>query len=158
MTTYNTTVYFTKAIRAKPTSIDSSVAVGSASAKMIFDPSNTDTNNRGGAGSRVDAIVVTSTSASQKILMLQLHNTITGDIAPLGFIVVPAGAGTNGSVASVSGLNRTNLPWLKIDANGNPYINLNADMNLEAYLYSGGSALAAGETIGISVLGADYDA
>lgn len=158
MATYNQVVFFTKAIRAKPTSLDSTMAVGPSAAKMIFDPSSTVLNTRGGAGSRVDAIVVTSTSTTQKILMLQLHNNSTGDIAPLGFIVVPAGAGTNGSVAAVSGLNRTNLPWLKIDANGNPYINLNAEMSIEAYLYAGGTALASGETIGISVLGADYDA
>lgn len=158
MATYNTVVYFTKAIRAKPSSITNADALGSGGAKLIFDPSNTDTNMRGGAGSRVDSIVVTSNCTVQHILMIQLHNTVTAEISALGFITVPAGAGTNGSVAAVSGLNRGNLPWLKIDANGNPYINLNADMNLEAYLYSADSAMAAGEKIAITVLGADYDA
>jgi ABC-type taurine transport system ATPase subunit len=104
-------------------------------------------------GSRIDGIAISSTSAAQKTVLLQLNDGV--QVCKLGHIIVPAGAGTNGSVAVVSGLNRANLPWLKVDSNGNPYINLNSGMNLEAKLLS---ALAAGETMDFTIFGANYDA
>jgi hypothetical protein len=138
----NTEVFFTKDIRFKPTVF--ALADGT-NAKQIFDPS--------AEGSRIDGIAISSTSVSQKTLLLQINNGTT--ISKLGHITVPAGAGTNGSVAVVSGMNRGNLPWLKIDSNGNPYINLNYGMNIEVKLLS---ALTGSETIDITVFGANYDA
>ena len=140
----NEKVYFTKDLRFKPTNFTDA---DGTNAKQIFNPSV--------EGSRVDGIIISSTSATQKTILLQVNNTITSEVSKLGHITVPAGAGTNGSVAVVSGLNRGNLPWLKIDSNGNPYINMNYNMNLEAKLLG---ALGAGETIDISVFGANYDA
>lgn len=138
----NKEVYFTKDLRFKPTQFTNA---DGTNAKQIFDPS--------AEGSRVDGIVISSTSASQKTVLLQINNGAI--ISKLGHVTVPANAGTNGSVAVVSGLNRGNLPWLKIDANGNPYINLNSGMNIEAKLLG---ALGAGETIDVTVMGANYDA
>lgn len=139
----NEKVYFTKDLRFKPVSF---TAADTIVAKLIFNPSL--------EGSRVDGIAISSTSATQRTILLQVNNG-AGEISPLGHITVPAGAGTNGSVSVVSGLNRGNLPWLKIDSNGNPYINLNNGMNLEAKLLS---TLAGGETISVTTLGANYDA
>jgi len=138
----NEKVYFTKDIRFKPTSF--ALADGT-NAKQIFDPS--------AEGSRVDGIAISSTAATAKTILLQVNNGVI--VSKLGHITIPANAGTNGSVPVVSGLNRTNLPWLKIDANGNPYINLNTGMNIEAKLLS---ALSGVETIEITVFGANYDA
>ncbi|WP_113636113.1 hypothetical protein [Nubsella zeaxanthinifaciens] len=139
----NEKVYFTKDLRFKPVSFTAS---DTTIAKQIFNPS--------AEGSRVDGLAISSTSATQRTLLLQVNNG-AGEISPLGHITVPAGAGTNGSVAVVSGLNRGNLPWLKIDSNGNPYINLNSGMNLEAKMLT---TLGAGETISITTFGANYDA
>lgn len=138
----NTQVYFTKDIRFKPTIF---LPADTTVAKQVFAPST--------EGSRVDGIAIASTSATQRIVQLQVNNGT--EISKLGTITVPAGAGTNGSVAIVSGLNRGNLPWLKIDSQGNPYINLNSGMNLEAKILT---TLATGETIEFTVLGANYDA
>lgn len=138
----NTQVYFTKDLRFKPTNFTST---DGTTAKQIFDPST--------EGSRVDSIAISSTSASSKTLLLQINNGSV--ISKLGHINVPAGAGANGSVVVVSGLNKGNLPWLKIDACGNPYINLNFGMNLEVKLLG---ALSSGETIDVTVSGANYDA
>jgi hypothetical protein len=138
----NEKVFFTKDIRFKPTQF---LPADTTVAKQIFDPST--------EGSRVDAIAISSTSATARTLLLQVNNGSV--ISKLGHISVPAGAGTNGSVPVVSGLNRGNLPWLKIDANGNPYINLNFGMNLEVKLTT---TLATGETVDIAVSGANYDA
>lgn len=139
----NTQVYFTKDIRFKPTQL---VAADATNAKEVFAPST--------EGSRIDGIAISSTSATSKTVLLQINNG-QGVISKLGHITVPAGAGTNGSVAVVSGLNRGNLPWLKIDANGNPFINLNSGMNIEVKLTA---ALSGAETIDITVFGANYDA
>lgn len=138
----NTQVYFTKDLRFKPTVFAST---DGTTAKQIFDPST--------EGSRIDGIVISSTSASSKTLLLQINNGSV--ISKLGHITVPAGAGTNGSVPVVSGLNKGNLPWLKIDSNGNPYINLNFGMNIEVKLLA---TLGSGETIDVTVTGANYDA
>lgn len=138
----NEKVFFTKDIRFKPTQFDST---DGTTAKEIFAPST--------EGSRIDGIAISSTSGSSKTILLQINDGTT--ISKLGHVTVPAGAGTNGSVAVVSGLNRGNLPWLKTDANGNPYINLNSGMNIEAKLLA---ALSAGENIDLTVFGASYDA
>lgn len=138
----NTQVYFTKDIRFKPTIF---LPADTTVAKLIFNPS--------AEGSRVDGIAVASTSVTLRIVVIQVNDGVS--VSKLGTITVPAGAGTNGSVPIVSGLNRGNLPWLKIDSNGNPYINLNAGMNIEAKLLT---TLGAGESIEFTVLGANYDA
>ena len=138
----NTLTYFTKDLRAKPTQF---LPADTTVAKQIFDPS--------AEGSRVDGIVITSTDTVARTVLLQINNG--GTISLLGHVSVPAGAGTDGSVAAVSGLNRGNLPWLKIDANGNPYINLNTGMNLQAKMLA---AITASKEINITVLGANYDA
>jgi hypothetical protein len=138
----NTLTYFTKDLRAKPTSFQNS---DGTTAKQIFDPSI--------EGSRVDAIIITSTDTVARTCILQINNG--GTISALGHIAVPAGAGTDGSTSAVSGLNTGNLPWLKKDANGNPYINLNYGMNLEIYMQV---AVTATKQVSITVLGANYDA
>jgi hypothetical protein len=139
----NTEIFFTKTTRAKPTDI---VAADSTSTKLIFNPSI--------EGSRLEAIVITSTSNTQRTLLLELKNENTQEVAQLGHITIPAQAG-QGSVNAVSGLNRGNLPWMQIDANGNPYINLNFNMNIQARLTT---ALTGSEKIMLTCLGADYDA
>lgn len=138
----NSVTFFTKDLRAVPSNI---LDTDGVTAKQIFLPSL--------EGSRVDAIVISSDDTVARTVLLQINNG--GTISKLGHIAVPAFAGTNGSVAVVSGLNRGNLPWLKIDSNGNPYINLNSGMNLEAKMLG---ALSAGKRIDITVLGANYDA
>lgn len=138
----NEKVFFTKDLRFKPvvfTSADTTVA------KLVFNPSV--------EGSRVDGIAISSTATIQVVCLLQVNNG--AEISPLGHITVPAGAGTNGSVAVVSGLNRGNLPWLKIDSNGNPYINLNNGMNLEVKMLE---TLDSGAIVAITTFGANYDA
>lgn len=138
----NQLIFFTKDIRFKPTNF---LPADTTVAKLIFDPST--------EGSRVTSIVISSTSVTSRTILLQLNSS--GTISKLGHITVPAGAGTNGSVAVVSGLNTGNLPWLQRDANGNPYIDLNSAMNLEAKVLT---TLATGEAIDITVAGANYDA
>ena len=140
----NTQVYFTKDIRFKPSNFTDA---DTTAAKQVFAPSS--------EGSRIDGIAVSSTAATQKTILIQVNNSVTSEISKLGHITVPAGAGTNGSVSVVSGLNRGNLPWLRIDANGNPYINMNYNMNLELSIKEG---LSSGEQIDVSVFGANYDA
>ena len=137
----NKEVFFAKRARLKPTVFTSSDAIA---AKLIFDPST--------EGSRVGGIIISSTSATQRTVLLQVN--AGGVVCRLGHITVPAGAGTNGSVPVVSGLNTGNLPWLERDANGNPFSDFSFAMNLEAKMLT---PLVAGEQIDIVVKGANYD-
>jgi len=140
---YNQIVAFTKGVGVKPFSFTS---VDGTTAKQTYAPAD--------PASRINFIVISSTAASQKYLLMQLHNVVSGEIAPLGVITVPAGAGTNVSVPIVSGLNRSNMPWLQIDSDGNPFIDLNYQMNLEMALLS---ALGAGETVTVTTSGGSYN-
>lgn len=144
MAAYNEIVAFTKGIGVKPVSFDDS---DSTTAKTTYEPAD--------PASRINFLAISSTATTQHYILLQLHNITSGDIAPLGVITVPAGAGTNGSVPIVSGLNRGNLPWMQIDSDGNPFIDLNYNMNLEMALLS---SLDSGETITVTTSGGSYTA
>ncbi|MEB0280617.1 MULTISPECIES: hypothetical protein [unclassified Mucilaginibacter] len=144
MASYNEIVAFTKGIGVRPISFTNA---DGTTAKQTYAPAD--------PASRINFLAISSTSASQKYMIMQLHNLISGEIAPMGTITIPAGAGTNGSVPIVSGLNRGNLPWLQIDSDGNPFIDLNFNMNLEMKLLSG---LTSGETITVTTSGGSYAA
>lgn len=64
-------------------------------------------------GSRVKAIHITSDDTS--IVVLQFCVTIAAVDYILGEISVPIGAGTNGTVVAVNGLNPTQMPALQTD-------------------------------------------
>lgn len=144
MAAYNEIVAFTKGIGVRPVSFTNA---DGTNAKQIYAPAD--------PASRINFLAISSTSTTQKYMLLQLHNIISGEIAPMGTITIPANAGTNGSVPIVSGLNRGNLPWLQIDSDGNPFIDLNYNMNLEMKLLS---ALSIGETITVTTSGGSYAA
>lgn len=144
MAEYNQIVAFTKGIGVKPVSF---TITDTTVAKQTYAPAD--------PASRINFLAISSTAAVQHYILLQLHNTNSGEIAPLGVITVPAGAGTNGSVPIVSGLNRGNLPWVQIDSDGNPFIDLNLNMNLEMSLLV---ALGAGERITVTTSGGSYTA
>ncbi len=144
MADYNQIVAFTKGIGVKPVSF---LNTDGTNAKQTYAPAD--------PASRINFMAISSTAAVQHYVLLQLHNTNNGEIAPLGVITVPAGAGTNGSVPIVSGLNRGNLPWIQIDSDGNPFIDLNLNMNLEMALLS---ALSSGEKITVTTSGGSYTA
>jgi hypothetical protein len=71
----------------------------------------------------------------------------------LGHISVPASSG-RGTVNAVSGLNRGNLPWLQIDANGNPVLKLESGYTLVAKLNA--NYTIASSYFYITALGGDF--
>jgi hypothetical protein len=144
MAVFNEIVAFTKGVGVRPVSFTN---IDGTTAKQTYAPAD--------PASRINFLAISSTSTTQKYMLIQLHNVTSGEIAPIGTITIPANAGTNGSVAIVSGLNRGNLPWLQIDSDGNPFIDLNYNMNLEMKLLS---ALSAGETITVTTSGGSYAA
>jgi hypothetical protein len=139
----NQNIFFTSDIRARGSAF---ALADSTNSKDLLIPA-TD-------GTRIEALIITSTSATARVLFLQINDIVQGQVFQLGHITVPASAG-QGSVNAVSGLNRGNLPWLQIDANGNPYLNLNNNMRLSARL---STALTGSEQVTVTVLGADYTA
>lgn len=142
MADYNQIVAFTKGVGVRPVAFTST---DGTTAKQIYAPAD--------PASRINFLAISSTASTQHYILLQLNNGSV--VSQLGVITVPAGAGTNGSVAVVSGLNRGNLPWLQIDSDGNPFIDLNYNMNLEMALLS---ALPSGETITVTTSGGSYTA
>jgi len=139
---YNQIVAFTKGVGVRPVAFTNA---DGTTAKQIYAPDD--------PASRINFLAISSTSATQQYMVLQMNNGTT--ISPLGTITIPSGAGTNGSVQIVSGLNRGNLPWIQIDSDGNPFIDLNLNMNLEMRLLN---VLGAGETITVTTSGGSYAA
>lgn len=141
---YNQIVAFTQAIGVKPLQF---LPSDGTTFKQTYAPAD--------PASRINFIAISSTSATQQTMIIRLNNSLSGEIAPLGTITIPAGAGTNGSVPIVSGLNRGNLPWIQVDSDGNPFVDLNLDMNLEMALLE---TLATGEVVTVTTSGGSYAA
>ena len=97
----------------------------------------------GAAGTRVDAIVVTSTDTAARTLTLGLlKNAVTYRI---GEIVVPIGAGTNGTEKPADGITLA-LPMLDC-----LHIEAGCSLTVAAQV-----AVTAGKAIDVVALGGDY--
>lgn len=144
MAEFNKEIFFTKGVNVRPVSFtDADTTV----AKQVFAPQD--------PASRIVAFAIASTSATQRVLLVTIHNLNNTEKAILGTITVPAGAGTNGSVKVVSGLNKGDLTWLQVDSDGNPFLDLNFNMTIEMNLLT---ALAADETITVTTAAGSYAA
>lgn len=98
----------------------------------------------GSAGTRVDAIIVTSTDTSAKTLTLgMLKGAVTYRI---GEIVVPIGAGTNGTEKPADGFTLA-LPF------GGGSINLEAGCSLTV---AAQVAVTSGKALDVVAFGGDY--
>jgi hypothetical protein len=73
----------------------------------------------GSSGSKITGIVLTSTDTAAQTVQVAIVYSSTTYI--LGTVVVPAGAGTNGSIPSVNAMAPAILPGLPIDYSAKPY-------------------------------------
>jgi len=71
-------------------------------------------------GCKVESIAATSSDTSA--VVVQLIATISAVDYVLGEVTIPIAAGTNGSTKAVNMLNTTDLPWLRSDEAGRPYL------------------------------------
>lgn len=137
----NTTLYFPKQANNKITSF---VNADGTTAKTIF--------TAGVDGSRVYALVASSTDTSTRIIRFSIKDGSNTNI--LGAVTLAIGAGTNGTAASVNLLQNSLFQNIVgVDANGVPYIDLETGWTLEA---NATVAVTAATTVGITALGYDY--
>lgn len=71
-------------------------------------------------GCKVESISACSDDTSA--VVVQLIATISAVDYVLGEVTIPIAAGTNGSTKAVNLLNTTDLPWLRSDEAGRPYL------------------------------------
>lgn len=83
----------------------------------------------GANGSKVVAIVATSTDTSTRIGQLWLTRSATSYL--LGSTIVAVGAGTDGAVSSQSMMPLNLYPYLPIDNDGQPYLFLESGDTLQ---------------------------
>lgn len=76
----------------------------------------------GANGSKVTSLGFVSTDTAPRDVQISITNG--GTSYPIGTVTVPIGAGNSGTVPSVDGFNSGQLPQLKFDSDGNPYIHL----------------------------------
>lgn len=139
----NTELAFTSQARTRPNEFTDA---DGTTPKLVMDASE--------YSSQISWICLTSDLTTDITVNLFIKNENTGIMAPIGQVLVPAGAGTNTIVNAVNGLNTINLPYLPTDSSGNPLLNLNYNMNLFASVYT---AVPAGKKVSIVVCAADYD-
>lgn len=101
--------------------------VDGTNTKLLIDAGADDSN--------IIGISITSTSATDDILLLYLYDSSTDFL--IGSFPVPALSGSNGIVYKTNGLNKTILAGITLDGNGNPYIPLAAGYSLRAALING---------------------
>lgn len=102
-------------------------------------------------GSRVLGLSLTSDDTAIRDLALYIRKSGTDYL--IGTVRIPIAAGTDGAVPSVNGLNSTDLPFLPIDNNGIPYIELATGETLKAGVLV---AVTAAKTVTIVAFGKDY--
>lgn len=77
-------------------------------------------------------IYITNSSTLTTDIIYYLNNGTTD--FRIGHIDITASAGFNGTTNQVNGLNRTNLPSLKIDSNGNSFLTIGSGWRLRGNL------------------------
>jgi len=137
----NTTLFFPKQANNKVTQF---VNADGTNAKTIF--------TAGADGSRVYALIATSTDTSARIMRFSIYDGVTRNI--IGAVTLAIGAGTNGTAASVALLQNSLFQNIVgVDANGVPYIDMESGWTLEA---NATVAVTAATTVAITALGYDY--
>jgi hypothetical protein len=138
----STAAYYTKLARASGVKFTQGVDTFSTY-KTIFTP--------GTDGSIIEALAITTTDTVANAILLAIYDGST--YHELGHISVPASSG-RGTVNAVSGMNRGNLPWLQVDANGNPVIKIESGYTLQAKLNA--DYTTASSYFYITALGGDF--
>lgn len=108
----------------------------------------------GTSGSRVHAVVLGSSDPTSREVSLLFAETVGAaetDMGLLGVKAVPGSAGQSEAVAIVSWLDKTQNPWL--DESPGRFITLGAG---EALYAKTTSAVAAGQTVSVTIFAGDY--
>lgn len=138
----NTSAFFTKAAKVNGARFTQGIDTFSTY-KTIF--------TAGADGSLVEAIAITTTDTVAKVVLLAIYDGST--YREVGHISVPASSG-RGTTNAVSGMNKGNLPWLQVDANGNPVIKLETGYTLVAKLLADYTTTSS--YVEVTCLGGDF--
>lgn len=85
----------------------------------------------GASGSRIDSLSVVNTDASNPYT-IQLAVSKSGTDFEIGEVVIPAGAGTNGTAKAVAALNPTDVPMLTYTEAGALFLEAGAKLRARA--------------------------
>ena len=110
--------------------------------KTIFTP--------GTNGSRINAILVSSTDTSARDIVVGI--TVSATNYDLAIVNIPVTAGTVNSAPTISYLTQAQFPGLCRDAYGNPYIDLKNGNTLYAYAPV---TITSGKQVNILAYGGD---
>jgi hypothetical protein len=105
----------------------------------------------GASGSKVSALMATSTDTSSRILQVSITRSATNYI--IGSVTVPIAAGTDGVTAAVDLLGSTLLPGVPTDNDGTHYILLKSGDTINI---SSTTTVTTAKTVSITAIGADF--
>lgn len=101
--------------------------------------------------SRVTRITITSTDTSSNVAYFYLNDGTTNFL--IGYVVIVANAGSNGSTPSIAGLSANSWLHRSLDNNANPYFELPAGYTLRMSLQT---AVSATREIDVIISSEDY--
>jgi len=134
-------LFLTKAYRLTTTTRQTFVNADGTTIKDICAAGTDDSN--------IIQLIVASDDTAAKTLLLYLNDGTNNN--PIGHLIIPIGAGTNGTTNFANGLTST-IPIL-IDAVGNYYIPLPAGCKLRAGMLA---AVTAARTITVTAILGDF--
>jgi hypothetical protein len=121
----------------------------------IFFPADTTTTKTictaGTNDSRVTRITITSTDTAANVAYFYINDGTTNFL--IGYVVIVANAGSNGSTPSVAGLSASSWLHRSLDNNANPYFELQTGYTLRMSLQN---AVSATREIDVIVSSEDY--
>jgi hypothetical protein len=106
----------------------------------------------GSSGSKVMALMATSTDSSQRIIQVAITRSSVQYI--LGTVAVPANSGNDGTAVSVNLFNLTSLPGLPVDSDGTPYIFLSGSG--DTLQVSSTTTVTTAKTVNVSAVYGDF--
>ena len=103
-------------------------------------------------GSKVTAIIATSTDTSNRTFNIFLHNGSTSYL--LATAIVPASSGLDGSTPSVNCLNSGLIPGLPVDNDGQQYLFLVSGDTIQVQLTT--SSVTSGKFVNFYAVAGDF--
>jgi hypothetical protein len=105
----------------------------------------------GDEGLRIMGIAISSDDSAARDIKLYINDGTTDH--PIHHVDIPITAGTDGSTATVDGLNTINAPWIIVDSAGNKYFDLKKGYKLRGKMIA---TMTAAKTITVTVIAGEY--
>jgi len=143
--TKSTNLNWTQEINADYAEFVNGDGSGTGSRQTLFTADASD-------GSLLKNLICTSDDTADMILVVEYYDGT--NYIPLCTKTIPDGSGTNGTDYAVDLLNTTDMPFLRVDNNDNPYLPVGAGHTITGWIST--TAVTSAKTVHTLAIGEDY--